>query len=123
VARQSDITGIIAFDKLAVVLPHCSSQQAKVAADRILQELRKPVLLENMPSYQSSISIGLASCTDNNADFNQLVRHASIAMQYADNDPRRGIRVFEAYMTHAVQERLHLENDLRDALRKDQLHM
>ncbi len=121
--RQSDITGIIAVDKIVIVLPCCSTQQALAAAERFLHELRKPVLLDDSLSYQSNISIGIAASPDDSDDFDTLVRHASVAMQYAADDSRQSIRVFQPDMNQVVQERLRLENDLRDALRTNKLHM
>jgi EAL domain-containing protein (putative c-di-GMP-specific phosphodiesterase class I) len=66
-------------------------------------------------------SIGVAIATRESADV--LLSNADMAMYEAKTNGKNGIVVFESSMQTAVQDRLHLEIDLRAAIEQDQFFL
>ena len=68
-------------------------------------------------------SIGIALFPDDGLDFDMLSRCADAAMYRAKQDGRNNYRFFTAAMQARSDRTLALENGLRRALARDQLHL
>ena len=71
----------------------------------------------------SSASIGIAIGPLDNQAPETLLKNADLALYRAKEDGRNTFRFFEPAMDAALQKRRRLENDLRNALRKNQLYL
>lgn len=121
-ARGSDIAGRLAGDEFVLLVPRCGAAQAAAAAERLLQLLSRPVVLDGL-EIAPSASIGVALYPEDGADLETLLRHADMAMARAKTDGRGGFRFFRAEMNLAQQERVALEVELRAALRDGGLRL
>lgn len=115
-ARHSDMLGQLSHDEFLVALPRCSRQQAQMAAERFVNELKKPFAVGPMQSLHASVCIGVSSFPEDGQDFDSLLRHADVAMLHAEAEGRNAFRIFNKEMNEAAQERERLEHDLRQAL-------
>ena len=71
----------------------------------------------------SSGSIGIAIGPHDSEAPDALLKNADLALYRAKEDGRNTFSFFEPAMDAALQKRRKLENDLRNALRKNQLYL
>ncbi len=71
----------------------------------------------------TSASVGIALGPVDGEPIDVLMKNADLALYRAKEDGRNTFRFFEPAMDAALQRRRRLENDLRNALRKNQLYL
>jgi len=101
--RQSDLIARLGGDEFAVLLPEADQEGATLAAERLLEALERPIVLDGR-ELDVGASIGIALYPGQGEDAATLMRHADVAMYAAkrdqggysfhapgqsDNDPRR----------------------------------
>jgi diguanylate cyclase (GGDEF)-like protein/PAS domain S-box-containing protein len=121
--RESDIVARLGGDEFVVALTGMTADtDAAPVAEKILRALGQPYLIDSSDLH-SSPSIGIAVYPDDGEDGATLMRNADTAMYHAKERGRNNIQFFTAALNAAANERLALENDLRQALRDGQLHL
>ncbi len=110
-------------DEFVVILEGVSTPSAASAvADRLLLALKEPYQLGGH-TVRSSASIGVVIAAPPYQTADEMLRDADIAM-YAAKARGKGCHVtFTARMGEELRARVDTENDLRDALGTDQLHL
>ncbi|WPL19946.1 Bacteriophytochrome cph2 [Thiorhodovibrio winogradskyi] len=131
--RAEDVVARCGPDEFVIALFDISEREhASIVADKVLRALKEPFILERAGGQQAepteetlsiSASIGVAVFPDDGTDADSLLRHASIAMRRLRQTPdsEHGYLFFAADMNQRARERHHLEEDLRDALRRGEL--
>jgi len=102
-----------------VVADHGEAAQAASMAERILEELARPIELPGI-ELVAVASIGIAPLTDQRTA-ESLVRDADLAMYRAKAEGRGRVKVFDASMRQSVRERVEIELALRQAVQRNQL--
>lgn len=87
--------------------------------ERVQASLMQPVALRGM-QVVTSLSIGVALYPRDGEDFDELLKHAELAMYQAKSSGRNGYCFFDAQLNRDSRERLALEMGLRQALRHKQ---
>ncbi len=121
--RGRDLVGRQAGDEFVAVLSECSTEQAAVAAERLLAAIAAPVTLPSGATVHPNASVGVAMFPEDGQDFDTLLRQADLAMHQAKHDGRGCLRFFNDAMNRRTLERLLLEAALREALRLGQLRL
>src|SRR5271166_1643898 len=123
IVRGVDAVGRLGGDEFVVVAGDLSMIAGpELVAERLLDALRKPILLgEDQTPVTVTASIGIA--VGDRANAGDLLRDADIAMYQAKLDGRNGYVLFECGMAEAVQSRMELEMDLRVALANDEFFL
>jgi len=124
VVRDSDTVGRMGGDEFVVLLDAPTLDVGpELVAERMLEVLRQPINLEAAGgrSVVVTISIGIAVAQD--ASAHEMLRDADMAMYAAKQAGKDRVAVFESSMQTAVQDRLLLEMDLREAVEDDQLFL
>lgn len=114
--RPSDTLARIGGDEFVVLLEPISGVQEAVAqAERLLQVLQEPFLLQGQEVVLSS-SIGI--CLNDDPDYSpaDILRNADIAMYQVKLAGRCGVQVFQPGMHAQVMGQLALETALRRGL-------
>jgi diguanylate cyclase (GGDEF)-like protein len=120
--REVDLVGR-GGDEFAIVAEDLdASEDAMQLARRICTALGEPYHV-NGHEVTSSASIGIAIGPLDREPPDTLLKHADLALYRAKEDGRNTYRFFEPAMDAALQKRRRLENDLRNALRKNQLYL
>jgi diguanylate cyclase (GGDEF)-like protein len=115
--RETDNIARLGGDEFAIL--QLSDEQPKAAtalARRLVEMINEPCVIDGHQIVVGA-SIGIAVATaDDNADPEQLLKNADLAMYRAKADGRGTYRFFEPEMDARAQARRQLELDLRQAL-------
>ena len=108
-------------DEFAIIVNelHDSGDATRVA-ERLLQELSRPFVIDDRELF-SSMSIGIAMSTLGYQQPEDYLRDADTAMYRAKALGKGRYEVFDANMRKLITQRLEIENDLRRALERREL--
>ncbi len=119
--REEDTLARLNSDEFAIVQRGLARpEEAVLLARRLLEAIGEPYLLDGH-SVVVGASIGIAMAPGDGDEFEQLLKHADMALSRAKNDSRGMFSFFEAGMDARAQTRRKLEIDLRDAVQRDVL--
>ncbi len=124
VIRGADALGRLGGDEFVVISEDLSlAEGPELIAERLLDALKHPFKLgeEKETRVTVAASIGIASGERISAE--ELLRDADIAMYRAKWDGKARYVVFETGMQDAIQSRMELEMDLREALANDEFFL
>ena len=123
--REIDSVARLGGDEFVVVLEELSTQAQEAAAqtemivEKIRDELSKPYDLNNY-DYISTASFGVNLFRGHQESVEDLLKHADIAMYQAKTSGRNVMRFYDPAMQAAIEARADLEDELRQALAKQQ---
>lgn len=110
-------------DEFTVVIPNLPrAEDALILAHRIREAMRRPFHLESRDVVLTA-SIGIALYPDDGEDAEALLKHADTAMYHAKNEGRDNCQFYNIDLTLHAEKRMHLENDLRNALQNNEFHL
>ncbi len=124
VLRDIDALGRLGGDEFIVIADELSEAEGpELVAERLREALKDPFTLEEGQETRLTVtaSIGIATAAGSSAE--EFLRDAEIAMHQAKWDGKNRHVVFEPGMQDAVNGRMKLEMDLRDALPNDQFFL
>jgi diguanylate cyclase (GGDEF)-like protein len=108
-------------DEFAVLLEDLSSlEDVRLVAQRLIDTIRKPIILRDGSALIIGASIGIAAPTVGHTSAEALLQDAETAMRRAKATPSEPCQVFDFAMHARVQSRLHIETELRAALTRDE---
>lgn len=127
--RITDTVARLGGDEFVVVVENLSEQhneaahEATLVADKILFALSQPFKLAEYEHY-SSCSIGVAMFSNTQqATVDELLKRADLAMYQAKAAGRNTFRFFDPAMQALITKRAAMEEDLRQALRRDEMRL
>ena len=121
VVRDIDALGRLGGDEFVVVAEGMSlAAGPELIAERLLAALKQPFKLEGAEGTRLVVTASVGVAMGDRATAEELLRDADIAMYRAKWEGKNGYVVFESGMQDAVQSRMELEMDLRDAFDKDE---
>lgn len=110
-------------DEFTVVLSDVTDiAHIKKVASRILNSLSEPIALQSHNPVVTP-SIGIALYPEDGTDADTLVRNADTAMYVAKAEGRACYRFYDEDMNARAVEQLKMEEELRDAMRNDELEL
>ena len=119
--RRSDLVARLGGDEFAIVLDELAqTQDAAVVAQKILESMIAPHQLDHHEVLISP-SIGIATYPACSEDAAELLMAADTALYQAKAQGRNNYQFYEPQIHRAAVERMRLEQDLRDALSRQQL--
>ena len=108
-------------DEFTALLPKIDdSADAARVANKLVDAIRLPFEIGGHQVFLGA-SIGVSVFPQDGADPETLMRHADLAMAHAKRAGGAAAQFFEPTMNQSAFERLVLENELRDAVQKDEL--
>ncbi|TVX96876.1 EAL domain-containing protein [Cohnella terricola] len=109
-------------DEFIIVLKNQREpEEAVTFARKLIADLRKPFVVGDNELYVNA-SIGICMYPEHGDSFETLVRHADLAM-YEAKIRKCGCQLFDPGINDTFQRKLELENELRWAISKNQLHV
>ena len=121
--RMTDTVGRLGGDEFVVILREVGpGNKGTYIAEKILYSLSEPFTL--MGTEQFCVpSIGIVYFPDHASESETLLKYADVAMYQAKNGDGRHYAVFESAMAVRSDARVNLENDLHQAVAKNQLEL
>ncbi|MBL8496388.1 EAL domain-containing protein [Nitrosomonas sp. JL21] len=120
VLRQCDTLGRLGGDEFIVIVSRAESNDALIrVAEKILESLAMPVIVENMEIIPSC-SIGISAYPDHSAHPEELLQMADTAMYEAKNKGRNNYAFYHSALTQKAAHHLTREQELHHALAKQQ---
>ncbi|HVD02463.1 MAG TPA: EAL domain-containing protein [Candidatus Dormibacteraeota bacterium] len=117
----SDTVARFGGDEFAILLDTIPDDAYPITiAERILGAFRLPLQVGTIEMI-AAFSIGIAISTARAQDPEEFLRNADVAMYRAKGRGKRTYEVFEISMHAAAIERLEMENDLRQAIARNEL--
>lgn len=123
-----DVVARVGGDEFVVLLENLSehaleaARQAEVIAHKILTMLSKPYTLAKH-KHHSSASIGITVIGNKKTDIEEVLKQADIAMFQAKKNGRNTFCFFDHKMQANISTLVMLENELRNAIKNNQLHL
>lgn len=123
--HNSDNSNVARFggDEFTILLTQLNNlEDAAIVAKRIIAELSKPLLLDDFEVVVTP-SIGISVYPEDATDSVDLMKYADIAMYKAKEQGRHTYKFYSEAFNLSSIARLSLEEDLRQALSKDQFEL
>lgn len=115
--------GRFASDEFLVVLPRLlREERASELAETIVQRFRRP-FQHRGEDYVVTATVGLSRHPKDGTSAQTLVRHADAAMSDAKRRGRNTWQAFSIDMERQLENSLEIENQLRHALERHELHL
>jgi diguanylate cyclase (GGDEF)-like protein len=122
--RDTDALGRLGGDEFVVIAEGMSlAAGPELIAERLLEALVQPFELEQSDAGRLTVTASVGIAAGDRGSAEELLRDADIAMYRAKWDGKNRYVLFESDMQDAVQGRMELEMDLRDALPADQFFL
>lgn len=119
--RALETIGRLGGDEFIALLPEITdSSQAEQVAQRILQVLRQPIVIDGAECVVTA-SIGVATYPEHGKEVVDLLRSADVAMYAAKGCGRNHTRTYQPAMASQGRERLALETALHRAVERHEL--
>jgi len=121
--RDSDLVARLGGDEFVVLIEdHAGPEEVMIVAQKILQMLDRPVLIE-WREVHISCSIGIASYPDDGEEVDVLMKNADIAMYQAKERGRNNFQFYSPELNKLTLQRLELENRLKGALERNEFFL
>ncbi len=122
-SRESDTVIRLGGDEFAMILTNLESQyNASTISKKVLSLFDEPMLFDSH-KIKISVSIGIASFPDDAEDHDELLRKADMALYEAKRKGRNNFQFFNAAIDSAAKQKIDMQDDLLDALKKDQFSL
>ena len=128
--REGDTVSRLGGDEFVIILrdfssdPSIAAQEIERVAEKIRKELSRPfsLLTSESESHQHHITLSIGICPFNDTDISaeELLKRADTAMYQAKHAGRNAFRFFDPSMQIAVKARADLEEQLREAVAREQ---
>jgi two-component system CheB/CheR fusion protein len=120
VLRETDKVYRLGGDEFLIVIHQISSQKAAKKAAHINRMLQSPFFIKDNEVI-TTCSLGVVMYPNDGDTFEDLLKHADIAMYRAKDDGRNGFHFFDAELLEAADKRLKMERKLRCSLADETL--
>ncbi|MDN6318513.1 MAG: EAL domain-containing protein [Marinobacter sp.] len=121
--RKGDTLSRFGGDEFTLLLPCVHGQEdASQIARKLIKTLKAPFVLGKHEVFVG-VSIGIAIYPDAGKSMDQLIQNADIAMYHVKVRGKDSYRFFSESMSIHSTHRLHLERDLRLALKRGELRV
>lgn len=114
--QKDTIIARLGGDEYVILLPNCNEEQSMIIAQRIIDKISSPFIIENHEMYITP-SIGVSMFP---RDGEELLKNADAAMYQAKLHGRSNYQFFTQDLAYKLNKKVALENDLRKALQNEE---
>lgn len=121
--READTLARLGGDEFAVISEQVRSlSAATMVAERILEEMRAPFVIEGREIY-STVSIGIICCTGYCGSAEEVLRDADLTMYRAKSNGKARYEVFDNALHEQTIKLLTMETELRRAMAREEFEL
>ena len=120
--RETDWVARLGGDEFIVILEYSRPEDARAAAQRVLDVLALPFTV-NATEFYTTASMGIAMFPDAGQTVDELLKSADTAMYSAKSQGRHVVQFYVPEMLEEAKERIWLENNLRCGLDEGQFYL
>ncbi len=121
--RETETVARLGGDEFIVLQPFAgTAASVQPLAERLVDALAQPYPIDGF-LVEATASIGIALYPADASNAAMLLKHADLALYRAKQEGRRAFRFFESAMDSKLRERRSFEQDLRQALLQDEMHL
>ena len=120
--RDTDVMGRFGGDEYAILLRDSNVERACAIAERLLVSFQTPMEVGDR-QLQITPSVGIALYPAHGSDIETLIKHADTAMYDAKHKGGAALSVYAEEQGARVHQRLQIEHELREALKRDELSL
>ena len=122
--EQTDLVARLGGDEFVIVLSQIKNPSAAaIKAKGILEKLATPFVIDGHDELITTTSIGISVFPSDGDTTDDLLKHADTAMYHVKANGRSNYEFFTFEMNKAVEERIMLTKDLRQALINNELEL
>jgi diguanylate cyclase (GGDEF)-like protein len=123
VTRSDDIVARLGGDEFVLIQPNISGrEQAKEFAQRLSSALAEPMRLKEHELF-TTVSIGVALAPADGTTPERLLKSADLAVYKSKTEGRNCVRFFRSEMDTELQDRIELEEIIRNAVLHDHFEL
>ena len=128
ISKLGDTVSRLGGDEFVLVLEDLSAEagaaalQARLVGEKVRDALAQPYILEGH-EFHCTASLGIALFHGHDDTVKSLLKQADLALYQAKHAGRNTLRFFDPAMQAALDEHSALEIELRQALKRGQLHL
>ena len=120
VPDDRDIVARLGGDEFVILMPGATDEASDFVAERLVTTFKEPVVINGTELYPS-VSVGVRTTDDYQADPAELLRDADTAMYQAKKSGRGRAERFDDRYAAEASARLRLDTELRHALFNEEL--
>ncbi len=121
--REQDTFARLGGDEFTVILDDVKSiVDIASVADKIIDRFKNPVMIEDREFFTGA-SIGISIYPDDAQSYEELMRAADTAMYHVKESGKNSYQFYTQSMNEKITERMLIENDLRNAINKNELFL
>ncbi|MDD5399844.1 MAG: EAL domain-containing protein [Sulfurimonas sp.] len=121
--REQDTFARLGGDEFTVILDDVKSiVDIASVADKITGIFKNPVMIEDREFFTGA-SVGISIYPDDAQSYEELMRAADTAMYHVKESGKNGYQFYTQSMNDKITERMLIENDLRNAINKNELFL
>lgn len=126
--RRGDTVARLGGDEFVIMLADVDDDKNKaimnveIVAEKVLNVLKQPYILTDY-EHHGSASIGISIFKGCDTSVANLMKHADTAMYQSKHAGKNNLHFFDPVMQETIENKLSMQNDLRDALLNHQLQL
>ncbi len=120
---KNNLFARIGGDEFVVIISMLKEKEEVVdITDKILSLIREPIKVQDY-HLNTTASIGIAIYPDDGEDKSEIIKHADSAMYHAKDKGKDNYQFYTEQLSHDVQARLNLEQELLHALEREEFEL
>jgi diguanylate cyclase (GGDEF)-like protein len=116
--RAHDVVARFGGDEFCILIALHNTDEAQHLAQRVMQKMKEPIALSGRRMVMTT-SIGISLYPQDGDTSEELLKHADLALYQSKGHGRNSIHFFSANLKTKASLELHLEEELRAALREE----